>query len=111
VLTLLHTPCVRAPHGEKTRHRVHGSSGPYALSRFSTNELLSRFVEETISIGASRRLANATCWSLTRGSTDLAAVCLEGIQHVLDTLLVGFSQEVTANLGDDYAFAVLWRGG
>jgi hypothetical protein len=72
---------------------------------------LSRFVEETISIGASRRLANATCWSLTRGSTDLAAVCLEGIQDVLDTLLVGFSQEVTANLGDDYAFAVLWRGG
>lgn len=59
----------------------------------------------------SRWLANRHMLVLDSGLIDLAAVGLEGIQDVLDALLVGLGQKVASKLGDDHAFAVLWRGG
>ena len=58
-----------------------------------------------------RPLVNRRVLVFVSGLVDLAAVSLEGIQNVLDALLVGFGQEVTADLSDDHAFADLWRGG
>lgn len=45
------------------------------------------------------------------GSIDVAAVGLEGIQYVLNALLVGLGPEVPSDLRHDHALAALRRDG